>query len=269
MPGRRGLESRTLLLMQQLSIVTSSLLAVIALSAACMDAPDDTVPDEIASAAEGLNLVALVPTATGGTVEFYEPEPGRLLISGSERAGVTSDASRLDFATLSPDEIYAALAPDRTAPLALVEAYARAATIGPTERAAAAELQPARDHDGASASDLVAAVGSNAIDDSECRAAWFEENYCGQWCWLHRTDDTDQVESDVTWVQGAACAYRGSIQFAAKYRPWYTWQSGGSWTVLEGKARWWNRFDATDYDFKTVVREADGDGYHHGGWWRK
>jgi hypothetical protein len=193
--------------------------------------------------------------------------PGHILVSGDEVAGVDSEARRIDFARLTPDEIYAALGSDRLPPRALVEAYGRAATLGHGETSASATAVADADLVVAAPSDLAGPVRTNAVDDSECESEWFQKQYCGEWCWLQRTGDSDQVQSDKTWVKGAACSYRGSIQFSAKYRPWYTWQNGGSWTVLEGHVRWWDRANTTDFDFKTVVREADGNGYHHGGWW--
>ena len=103
-------------------------LALVPMSA-CVEPPEE-VPPEIASAAESPNLVAFVRTNTGGTLEFYEPSPGSLFISGSEVAGVDNETHRLRFASLSADEIYARVTPDKVAPAELIEAFARAETRG-------------------------------------------------------------------------------------------------------------------------------------------
>ena len=117
--------------------------------------------------------------------------------------------------------------------------------------------------------DGVTASFSDTQWENGCKANYFQATHCGQWCWLNRTGDSLQYEGDVDGVHAAVCPYRGDVMLGAKYRPWYTWKNGGSWTVLEGYVRWWSddHGGLGDIDFKTYVREADGKGYHHGGRW--
>jgi hypothetical protein len=267
--------------MPYISRLSACALVLAAGATGCLTDDPQAPPPGLRSDPDAVGLVAHVQTRTGGTLEFYEPEPGFLFVTGSERPGAGGDVHRLDFARLSPDEIYALATDDAAAPAPLVAAYARAVTRGldaavddgdsdPID--VAITQAPPADPDAPEERDGGVYKSSHSDELPDCNRRTFTETYCeggdGSWCWLNGTGDSTRVENDVVYANGAVCPYRGQLSFHARVRPWYKWKNVGDWDVEQDTVRWWWDLTFTDQDFKTAVRDADGNGYHHGGTWR-
>lgn len=223
-----------------------------------------------------LHLVAKVERYNGNLVKFYEPQPGMLIVSEEGIVPNLPLTAEYDIASMAPVELYNFLAPNEPIPEKLLQAqqladeleiyFSEKEMVLPSEKYSSVE-----DNDVTLGSEtLDDKVKINAIDDYKCPASWFEANFCtGQICWLYLTGTSWFQVNDVNYAFAAACSYRGTIQLTFKYRPWSTWYTQGSWSIPVGTYRWVYRYNGwIDFDFKSTVGQASGDGYHHAGkWW--
>jgi hypothetical protein len=228
-----------------------------------------------AVAAPGSNLIARSGLPSGNVLEFYEPAPGRVIVSEIGRNGV-NPTFRPNEVPRSPIDVFKHALPGTAVPQELVDADVRRQAL--RDPAEAEPEPPLLDASRPLPNFAVETKASNAgaaedsgdgAYDHRCPAAWFADRNCvsGDWevCWTNITGSSSFTRSDTDIGQTATCSYRGSISFKFEERPWYSWETMGSWTVPEGTWRWANDSGLFDYDLRSSVSNADGDGYHHSG----
>jgi hypothetical protein len=245
------------------------------------DGPSAASADPLAGAvsAPGSKLLLRSELSSGNVLEFYEPSPGHLIVSEIGKMGVDPTFGPKQVPK-SPIEVFKRALPGRAVPQQLVDAEARRQALRDSADPAEVEPEaPLLDDSRPLPSFAVETKGSNggpAEDsgdgayDHRCPAAYFADQFCsvsGDWevCWTNITGSSSFTRVDTDIGQTAACSYRGSILFKFEERPWYSWETMGSWTVPEGTWRWANDMGLFDYDLRSSVSNADGDGYHHGG----
>ncbi|MDC0743589.1 hypothetical protein [Polyangium mundeleinium] len=183
----------------KLTLAVTSLLCC-ALTACGTGAPEETTTTE--------NVLALVRTADGAEVRFFESPPGELNLESTPAAGGEDPLARPDLGHLRATEVYEALAGE-PAPEALVAAEARAAlSEGSGETG---ELAPVGEGDAA-----LVAVPIGATD--------FQRRFCGSlsFCWVNRSTDL-RDEEFAKGIKGYIYAVRGSVFFGIRRREngWY------------------------------------------------
>lgn len=117
------------------------------------------------------------------------------------------------------------------------------------------------------------------VDDSACSASWFNYRcrsispyHYGRWDWQvfwnRRTGTSWFTRSNNEYTASAACSYRGTITYTLKYRLWLRWSTKGSWTVRTGHFRWISisKPRGRNFDIRSKVHNAVGNGYHHCGY---
>jgi hypothetical protein len=181
-----------------------------------------------------------------GRVDFYEPEPGRVVVfSQAELADDVED--------LQPRAMYEALS-GRTAPVALREAQERA------DRARA-ERQP-----GSPAADRVSAPERSPL--ASLSSADFQASFCNpgsvdfDYCWPNSTNNYSIDISSVDWIHAHVNAVSGAVTMSMYYRTtfggWnlmFSDNVSGSGTVITQST--------TDNDrYLVQITNASGDTYH-------
>lgn len=222
-----------------------------------------------------LNLLATITRDNGNTVEFYEPSPGVILIS--EAGKVPNEPLDRPVINKTAVELFKYLAPDQEVPSQLILAQNRTdelEKIITEQNITTTHSSPHQDQE--TALTILTAnknlIASN-LNDSSCPKSWMEKRLScsvnGDWDvdWYHRTGSTWFLRNDTKRVRVGACSYRGNITLQFKYRTWWDWHTQGSWTVNEGHYRQAWKSDSTfDFDIRSSVYNASGDGYHHCGY---
>jgi len=167
--------------------------------------------------------LAEVNLASGAVVSFYETSPGSIAIS--EEYAIGEDP--VPTIGRSPIDVYQSIAPNRSVPVALTEAQARA-----TEAYASrthAPLPPSREN----------FINNTTIDDE-----WFANNFCvgswdNIWCRLNQTtaigNNTPMIDDDTDEVYEEGCADRGQFDMWLNVDDTVHW-----WTLTQGKCRFYH-----------------------------
>jgi hypothetical protein len=127
----------------RMSIALFSLLGGLAACGQGPDAPAPALsPEEMNRKAEqDFNLLAKLTTPEGNIIEFYEPQPGLLIVAEESVVPQGSVIQRQRLRERSFSDVYRVLAPGRAVPETLLAAERRALSLGQVPRAAAAPLR--------------------------------------------------------------------------------------------------------------------------------
>lgn len=236
-----------------------------------------------------MNLVARIEVQPNEMVDFYEPEPGQVLISGAgapegppiaegmltDNSDVTAYWSALTHDAPMPSELAAAVA-QRSPRLVATEALPVDVQSEIPEQDLSYEGSASHDpHGGPARSAHLTADWCDSTYYST-----FDPNYglwtneflgdCDSWwdftvCWNHVTGDGTALADDYNHHASNVCPYRGDVTYKA-YRnsntvPW------GTWNVPQNSYRWTRHHpgcscflcDCPYYIGR--IRDAAGDGY--------
>jgi hypothetical protein len=242
-------------------IATALCLATTITACTVEDAP--TIGDQ-APAPNDWTMLASLELPTGLEVEFYEPQPGALLVMQDAPAGVPA----LHGQPRAVD-LYRAFAPDVPVPTALAAAQARADDLGggdpdsdPTaERRRIADIL-------ADYGTATAAMSVGYIDNQSCDDHWFADEMCfDAWDWnmclLNHWNGayatTGSEAEDL--VEYAVCADIGDVTL----KIWVGDGSGGIWDVPEGHYRhyfWSCGIIGWEYSSRADVYNATNNRFH-------
>ncbi|MDI1444355.1 hypothetical protein [Polyangium sp. 6x1] len=225
-------------------LTVASLFGCAVASSACGTA----TPEEVAATTD--TELALVRTADGAEVRFFESAPGEINIESTPAAGGEDPLARPDLADLRATGMYEAIAGE-PAPEALVAAEARVALSEGTGETG--ELEPVGEADA-----TLVAVPIGAAD--------FQRRFCGSlsFCWVSRSTDL-RDEEFAKGIKGYIYAVRGSVLLSIRRR------ENGWYQVLERQIlpdaalpytfdKHWG--DLIRRKIKIEVKNATGDQYH-------
>lgn len=248
-------------------------------------------PAEIESSLEPIATLVL---ENGNLVEFYEPEPGFVLVSEEGEECNESIRSMIDPAVQTPLEIYEILA-QRRAPEALQLAYQRYLDH---ELASPVNTDMSRFAD-EEHSDLAANNADLTIDGESqdsvsatqgCSEWWFEENLCnsvetetgevlgfmrsepegtelcGMTCRLGNTGIYQRTKYNVYYFEGFVCPYRNAVSFQLFYKFGWPWNPATrKLRVEQGRYRWaWMYHRDYSFDGRLRIEDSESDGFHVG-----
>jgi hypothetical protein len=237
---------------------------------------NDAIVDDIINAnrqAEtDLHLITRVHLDAGQVAEFYEPEPGTILLSVAGRPRPGSKALRPDDVKgLSAVDVYRKLAPNVPVPDALVKANA---VPIPTLPSAGTGLGSGESSSKPSAP-LMSAPGSDlgqsraALTDGYCGTQWVSENPCPsgwpyQWCLYDWWNGAYANGNDVVLSYANVCPEIGNVAL----RVITSTGHGGWWSVAQDTYRWYQRYGGQScnpfcgynrFNVRNTVEDASGD----------
>jgi hypothetical protein len=223
----------------------------------------------------GLNLLTKVTRENGNVVEFYEPSPGFILMS--EAGKVPNKPLDIQVRGMTAVDLFRYLAPGQSIPTQLLSAQEREDVAGTRMKKNSESGEHSDDvRQGGVRSVVASEKGSPAaVDnhDAACPKSWWETTIAcsidADWDveWYSIMGRSWFLRNDSDWVRVGACSYRGTVTLKFQYRPWWDWHTQGTWTVNEGFYRTvWRMNSSVDFDIKSTVYNASGDGYHHCGW---
>jgi len=201
--------------------------------------------------------LAVVSKENGNTVEFYEPEPGVVVVSETGPIANTWSLSDKDLATKSTLGLYHAVAgQDAVVPTSLKAAIERA------------KLRPKPTPERSAEIAKRTAALSNGVQYGSCALAQSfaasGPNFGGMEG-SYATSGKDQV-FDKHYYRFTLCVYAqsksGTISMDAYQRRWWTWKKYGYWVTSRGYFRWWSHTD-NSYDFDAQTRFWNGSGLKH------
>ncbi|WP_438042942.1 hypothetical protein [Sorangium sp. So ce128] len=207
-----------------------------------------TVTPEGVAAAE--NVLAVVRTANGAEVRFFESAAGELSIESTPPSGGADPLAQLDLDALDATEVYEALA-GQPAPEALRTAELRAAL---SERAAETpDVEPV-------------AEGGAALSAPPMSGEEFQQKYCAgmDFCWDNEMND-ERMEERAKGIKGFIYAVRGTVVLSIR-RKKHGWHQVISREVHPGGSEpfpfdeHWG--DLIRRRIKLEVKNATGDQYH-------
>jgi hypothetical protein len=212
--------------------------------------------------------IASLTTDNGLTVEFYEPEPGALMIMQDAAVGVPPVTGHP-----RPVDLYRALAPDQPVPAALIAAQQRADDVNgdPSEADPAADKR-AIDAIGTDYAIKSVEVNPAYIDNQSCDDQWFEDTFCNfsstlDWtmCLLNHWDGAyaKSGSGGVDVANFSTCADIGNVTLKVTMGD----GDGGLWDVLEGHYRnywWFSNIWGTNETARGDIVNASGNRFHMG-----
>ncbi len=220
-------------------------------------------PEGDQAALEDLELpvpFASFATDDGGTVQFFEPEPGELLVTS---------VSKIDSGAPLDEKLPAALY-EELAGEPLPERFVAALAHGDRaaeEEAVEASLAESGGPDFSAATDREVQGLTKMNVTTEQFATTYCEAFRPLWCWLNRTD-TSHFSQRRDSMGTYAYVYRGSVQHRLRRKnTWGKWKTLYSVTVPAGYISTTFNFSGIAYTHESRVDEASGDGYHHSGYY--
>jgi hypothetical protein len=226
-----------------------------------------TAGDEEATAenASELTTLAEVRLAGRGTVTFYEPSEGGVLIVRTGRERVEDAVSPGQFGNAAR---YFEAISGEPAPAALLEAIERDAN---SDRRDVSRLPADSDNvvapvtEGPKANAEGVGTTAQALSN-DLTHAQFQSTYCTatgakRYNWVNVTGSGSFQWNGIHKFYTNLFATRGTVRFVAKYQPWYTWKDLFVGNVPQG---WYQDVfygRVNDFDGKASSSEADGDLY--------
>lgn len=216
------------------------------------------------------NRILAVQRANGNIVEFYEPLEGMIFYSEVGDADNRPLSEEIIVDGMQPVDLFKYLMPGTKPPQSLLNAQERAQKqiaqpkwIGRKEQpTGAVDMVPLED-------DAPAVQNKHSFTHSGCSVEICRKasSEFGSWTveWLYRTNTSYFTRNDNHQVVTVVCPYRGNVLMTQKLRPWWTWSTAGTWTVIQGTYRQFSNWNTIDFDFESRVSQAEGDGYHHCG----
>jgi hypothetical protein len=240
-------------------------------------------------------LLARLEIQENELLEFYEPSPGVVLISGAgaPRAPLKAASGMGDSYDLR--EVWTANAMGVAMPEELADALDRARHyVAPThtrvasdEDLAPQELADDHTHDEPSARDENIGEHTEALHGSGwCNTTyetydaknsggdtvWIDIGTCPSGfsevhCWDHRTGTGYASNPDAYWARSNVCPYKGEVLFTVETDEPEDWDTG-SWSVPQNTARWTANSQSCGILndcpwFKTTVSQAKDDSYNY------
>jgi hypothetical protein len=220
---------------------------------------------------EEAGLLARVEVQPGEVLEFYEPSPGMIVVSGTGRPEGPPIIDDALVEALDITELWALASDEHEMPEALADALARA-----EERSAQPPPRPVSIADTPDAASQVGG-GLQAKPDVQsagyCDTGYFDD-YAGQcpsgddWqmCLNNWWNGAWGQHNDAAWGYTSVCPAQGNIAF----KVFWSNGGGGLWTVNQNYYRWfagsdWDCETAWDWDCPTLrvdVTQAAGDRFH-------
>jgi hypothetical protein len=213
---------------------------------------------------EALNPIARVDLPGVGSVRFYEPAPGHIVIGQGGLATVRLLGPEMAHMTAVEKYRYVARA---SAPQALIDAEKRAAELG-IEPPGAIE-QEVRDP-----SSQIEPQASPELRDKNHTGDPFLDDFCDMHLqmnadleafWVFRTGTGGFTWTRLDVVQSAARSRVGTIRFGARVKTCAIC-SWGPWSRIHlsnGQAWIWSYEEGLNFQFESRVDEADGDTYDY------
>lgn len=211
---------------------------------------------------ETLNPIARVDVKDVGSVRFYEPAPGVILIGSGGHADIPL---LLDMEGMSAIEKYEHLA-NSPAPQALIDAAARAERLANEARESDASGEADMSSEAAPMSsgspDFHEKSHGTDFQDANCdlhnissadhRADWVSVTGTGSFTW-----------TKLDWVESAAQSRQGTIRFRARVKDCLlcSWGSYSSVNLSAGQGWMWSYSKGANFQFNAIVDQADGDHY--------
>ncbi|RKH38310.1 hypothetical protein [Corallococcus sicarius] len=208
---------------------------------------------ETPAATETKGLLTSVRLDNGNVVEFYELQPGEVIVT---EAGQYPNPPASSIAALEPVAAYRELTGGREVPAALSAAQARLEAARAKAPSVPLQAQgPAMDASaqaGAPQADGVRAAAG------PCDLSWFQSNFClsgndyhmcltnwagGAWVQINGAD----------YHYTAVCPYSGSVVMNVAGQ--------GIWSVQQGAYRWASR-SASNFTFRTDITNAANSSFH-------
>ncbi len=211
-----------------------------------------------------LTLLAEAKAEDGSVVEFYEAEPGVIIISSESKFGSPDPLADFRGSDMSASELFERVTGD-SAPEELLLAENREPVI--QEQGEAPEMvQQEAEY-----------AGAITPYHSAAEAQKFEDLYCGyytQYCRLHRTGDATRTTPNRVKQAGVIVrAFNGNVDASLKYYKNGSWRNVSSITVQEDTVRQitYNYRDygglfPAQHQAQMRVRNADNKGFDYAFW---
>jgi hypothetical protein len=232
-------------------------------------AGEGTAGRPVVESAQPLNLIAQLEGDNGAQVNFYEPEPGHVLVLELGHMGETPLISA-DLAKASAVAKWEALS-GQAAPIALIEAEQReqlgvnelgfVAPVENVEQAPIVAQQGAQDGVG---------VSSQALTRAEfvsyyCNPA---SNYDYEAFWQNVTGTGSYTWTQLNYIATGALSLRGDIKYRVRWRPRASWSGYTTvWLPAGYYATYYEAYrDILGFGWNSIVDNAEGDLYHFCSW---
>jgi hypothetical protein len=222
---------------------------VVAIMVGCGGAVTET--DESPTRTESFALLAKAMVRNGNTVEFYETDPGDVIVSETGPIDNTWTFTAADLSGRSPVELFESIPDHPATPPALIEANAR------REARLATQEVGAKESIAKTAQALSTGVRSGSCADAGLFASGGPNG--GGMIGTRATSGKDLVY-DKHFYQFTLCVYAGqtgTVSMDAYTRPWWDWNYRGYWVTQPGTFRWWSNLNQ-DRDFDARTRWWNG-----------
>lgn len=233
---------------------------------------DPSIGRPVVESEQALNLVAQLESENGSQLNFYEPEPGHVLLLETGLVG-ERPLINAELAQLTAVEKFERLS-GRAAPIALIEAQQRVEryaleggeTLGFVPQVEEVETAPIAAAIEDSRATAEVGVSSQAITTSEFVDIYCDppSNYDREAFWTNGSGPSDFTWTQLNYVSSAALSLRGDIRFRARWRPRASWS--GYTTVWLPKGYFSSFYEdgraILGFGWNSIVDNADGDLYH-------
>ncbi|RKH05242.1 hypothetical protein D7V97_24305 [Corallococcus sp. CA053C] len=207
---------------------------------------------ETPAATETKGLLTSVRLTNGNVVEFYEMQPGEVIVT---EAGQYPNPPAASVASLAPVEAYRELTGGRDVPAALAAAQARLEAA--RAKAPSVPLQAQGPVEGVPTQAAAPQPGGVHASAGPCDLSWFQDNFClsgydYQMCLTNWWGGAWVQINGADYHYSAVCPFSGSVVMEIAGQ--------GIWSVPQGGYRWASR-SASNFTFRTDITHATNSGF--------